>query len=290
MQIFEPEKNPFKSIIVDITHRCQMNCSNCYLPNRTMPDMDIKNFFDCIQRFPKKATFRLSGGEPTLRKDLPDIISKIVKLGHRPIILTNGLKLADLQYAQSLRSAGLKYVHLSLNGFNSDKIYEIIDQMSCAKEKMMAIENSVKAGISVVLSCILVKELNAHLVGELLHFVETLPKPARINFRNIGAIGRNMSTQTQTLSMDEMVQLVADKTGISPLEILRHKTVDNQIRFNSKIGKPYSQQVIIKITDWNTVFSAAEVNDPKSMIRGRITKDFKLAPHFEHVKANEFGY
>lgn len=288
--MFEPENNPFKSIMVDITHRCQMSCANCYLPNRTFPDMDIQAFFECIQRLPKKTTFRLSGGEPTLRKDLTDIIAKIVDLGHRPILLTNGLKLANLHYTKSLKDAGLRYAHISLNGFNSDEIYKVIDQMTCAKEKIKAIENCAQTGISVVLSCILVKELNTHLVGELIDFAETLPKPVRINFRNVGAIGRNMSTQTQTLSMEEIVKLVSDKIGISPVEILCHKTADNQIRFNSKIGKRYSQQVIIKITDWKTVFQSTEVNDPKSMIRGRITKDFKLAPHFEHVKANEFGY
>ena len=35
----EPENNSFKSVVADLTHRCNMNCKNCYIPNRSFPDM-----------------------------------------------------------------------------------------------------------------------------------------------------------------------------------------------------------------------------------------------------------
>lgn len=37
-----PEENTFETVMVDITHKCNMACANCYLPDRTPPDMDIK--------------------------------------------------------------------------------------------------------------------------------------------------------------------------------------------------------------------------------------------------------
>ena len=40
----EPEDNTFQDIFVDITHRCNMECKNCYLPTRTPPDMQLEKF------------------------------------------------------------------------------------------------------------------------------------------------------------------------------------------------------------------------------------------------------
>ena len=37
----KPEENTFNLIVVDLTHRCNMNCENCYIPNRDLPDMDV---------------------------------------------------------------------------------------------------------------------------------------------------------------------------------------------------------------------------------------------------------
>jgi len=35
-----PEQNHFSDVVIDITHRCNMNCKNCYIPNREIPDLD----------------------------------------------------------------------------------------------------------------------------------------------------------------------------------------------------------------------------------------------------------
>ena len=44
----------------------------------------------------------------------------------------------------------------------------------------------------------------------------------------------------------------------------------------------------IKITNWSP--DDSDIPDPDSKRRGRITQDFKIAPFFEHVAMNEFGY
>ncbi len=135
VRAFEPSMSPFKTLYVDITHRCQMNCSNCYLPNRTIPDMDVSRLYDCLKLLPHKTDLRLIGGEPTLRSDLPEIICEIKRLGHRPMLITNGLRLADAQYTAQLKKSGLDYAQLSMNGFRYDSIYLQTDQMACAEKK-----------------------------------------------------------------------------------------------------------------------------------------------------------
>ena len=81
MRLIEPEHNTFDAIIADLTHQCNMECSNCYLPNRDIPDMDKERLYDLVGRLPRRTFIRLIGAEPTLREDLHDIVRKIKSLG-----------------------------------------------------------------------------------------------------------------------------------------------------------------------------------------------------------------
>ena len=49
-KIYEPEDNPFDLLLADITHRCNMECANCYIPNRHIPDMDVEKLYEFLER------------------------------------------------------------------------------------------------------------------------------------------------------------------------------------------------------------------------------------------------
>ena len=72
--------------------------------------------------------------------------------------------------------------------------------------------------------------------------------------------------------------------------IMKSKTIDGyEEEHNVLFLIPNTNnKVWIKITDWSPTDS--NIPDPNSVRRGRITEDFKVAPFFEHVKMNEFGY
>ncbi len=290
--LFEASNNPFEAIYVDITHRCQMACANCYLPNRDFPDMDLARLTEVLKELPKKTDIRLIGGEPTLRDDLETVIGSIASLGHRPMLITNALKLSNLEYCKKLKAAGLEYAQISLNGFNDDKIYQVIDNMKCAKNKMDAISNCEKAGIGVSISMIVIKGLNDHLIEEVINFAHTLKKPARVNFRNVGDLGRSMINEIQNFSYDELIEKISLIVKIPIDEIKKHVTANHQLRLPIKTGPKRSEVIWIKITDWNNyplgVVDLKMIEDYS--LKGRITQNFKLAPFFEHVKENEFGY
>src|SRR5687767_13894748 len=92
---FPPEQSPYDIVMVDVTHRCNMTCANCNLPNRVIPDMDARWLSSIFSRLRKDTFIRLTGGEATLRRDLPEIISDARAHGLHPVVMTNGLKLAD---------------------------------------------------------------------------------------------------------------------------------------------------------------------------------------------------
>ena len=100
----EPEDNTFSNIVIDLTHRCNMECANCYIPNRDVPDLDKDKLYQFLAKLPARTYIRLIGAEPTMRDDLPEIITMVKKLGHRPSVTTNGLKLANRSYVKKLKA------------------------------------------------------------------------------------------------------------------------------------------------------------------------------------------
>ena len=156
---YEPENNPFKNVYCDIVHRCNMECANCYLPNRDLPDIPKTLLIDFFQKFKKPTEFRFIGGEPTLHKDLPELIEVATNLGHRTTIATNGLRTSSLDYLTKLKNAGLKTVYLSMTGWDNDEIYKITDNMKCAKKKMNTLYNALKLRLRISVGTIIILSL-----------------------------------------------------------------------------------------------------------------------------------
>ncbi len=292
---FAPEENPFETVVADITHRCNMTCANCYLPNRDIPDMDIGRLEECLAALPKRVNLRLIGAEPTMRRDLPEIISMARRLGHRPVVLTNGLRLARESYVQTLRDAGLRHVYVSMNGADNDDWYEAIDNMRCAAKKLRAVENAVAHGMIVNTGTILVRGVNEAAVGRMHRLMADLgPRHAVLRFKNIGAFGRyDAASKARNLSMAEMEGLCAaaigtDATCLAAWDRIKGKAEAGNRLFPADLAARTGRGLWFKLTDWHA--KVEECGESDFRRRGRITQDFRIAPFFDHVKANEGGY
>ena len=290
----KPENNHFHIITTDLTHKCNMKCANCYLPNRVIPDMDTKQLFNLIKRLPFKCEIRLIGAEPTMREDLPEIIFQIKKLNHTPTLVTNGLKLSRLSYTKLLREAGLRFVTISLNGGDDDNLYKKIDGMFCAKKKIKALENLADLNFFINTSTIIVKGINEKVPKNLYRKLNILNiKKAVMRFRNVGQIGRYMLSKQNNYSYIELIDFIAKEFQLDKKHILKCNKMSgyrekNVLFFPVKSINKKNSSIYIKVTNWspeNFYFP-----DPNSKRRGRITQNFKIAPAFEHIVLNEFGY
>ena len=292
---FPPEENPFETVVADVTHRCNMACANCYVPNRDVPDMDIGRLEACLAALPRRVNLRLIGAEPTMRRDLPEIVAMVRRRGHRPVLLTNGLRLARDSYVQTLRAAGLRHVYVSMNGADNDDWYEAIDNLRCATKKLRAVGNAVSHGMIVNTGTILVRGVNEDAVTRVNRFVAGLaPRHAVLKFRNIGALGRyDAASEATNLSMAEMEALCADAIGVDAAALAAWDRIKGEVAADSRLfpadlaARP-GRGIWFKLTDWQA--NAEGCVDPDFRRRGRITGDFRIAPFFDHVKANEGGY
>ena len=157
----KPEENTFNLIVVDLTHRCNMNCANCYIPNRDLPDMDVNKLYRFLSKLPKRIIVRLIGAEPTIRNDLPDIIKNVKKCGHQVSVTTNGLRLSSKKYVQSLKESGLRMVLISMNGAANPDVYSILDSgREYAEMKVKALTNSMEARMIINTGTIIAKGHN----------------------------------------------------------------------------------------------------------------------------------
>ena len=299
----DPEDNHFTDVTADVTHQCNMTCQNCYIPNRDIPDMDIDRLINTISRFPKRTMIRIMGAEPTMRNDLTDIIVRIRKAGHRCTLLTNGLKLASIRYTRSLREAKLSHVYLSLNGVDNDDWYEAIDELRCAKQKIMALENIKACKFIVDTGTISCKGINDDAPSRLLHlFKQKNIDHAMIRFKNVGQHGRYLLESVDNWSMDDMIQMCADHYSLTVdyINSWKEKPIYGQhvepdtfmFPLNpDSIGRALHRSGIwIKIADWDSHMDARLYPFMDQTRRGRITEDFRLAPLPAHIVANEGGY
>jgi uncharacterized radical SAM superfamily Fe-S cluster-containing enzyme len=269
---YAPEKSPFATVIVDVTHRCNMTCANCYVPNREIADLDAKWLSSIFARLPRGTYVRLSGGEPTLRHDLPELIRDVRRHGHHPLLLTNGLRLTDRAYVRELKRAGLQICYLSFSGGFDDDLYEAIDEMRCAERKRIAFENLRAEHIFTSIGMILVRGVNEHEVPAVWRAVRDARNVREFHLRAVGAMGRHMNTQPFTTG--EMFALFCGAAEMDGASIDRASAANTLDEF--AVGR-----IRVQLTEWP---------DLGSSVRGRLTPEGTIAPFMEHVIANEGGY
>jgi uncharacterized radical SAM superfamily Fe-S cluster-containing enzyme len=136
---------------------------------------------------------QFSGGEPTVRKDLPELIKLSKDLGFRHVeINTNGIQLAkSVDYCRTLSEAGVSTVYLQFDGLTSD-VYKFTRGLDLLDTKLKAIQNCREAGLkSLVLVVTLVKGVNDHQIGDIIRFaVENFDVIRCVNVQPVSLCGR----------------------------------------------------------------------------------------------------
>ncbi len=100
-----------------LTYRCNNDCSHCYNARpRTYPEMDTQQWKHILDHLWQIGIPHVvfTGGEPTLRVDLPELIAHAQRNGQITGLNTNGRRLKDPDYVARLVEAGLDHVQITL--------------------------------------------------------------------------------------------------------------------------------------------------------------------------------
>ena len=228
---FSKDKKPV--VVWNMTRRCNLKCVHCYAQAKDMEFKDElsteegKALIDDLAAFGSPVML-FSGGEPTMRKDLPELAAYAREKGMRAVISTNGT-LIDKPLAKKLKEVGLSYVGISLDGIRetNDKFRGMQGAFDAA---LRGLHNCQEEGIKVGLRFTINKQ-NVMDIPAIFDLLEEEKIP-RICFYHLVYAGRGSKMVDEDLSLEESrqaVDLIAERTKALhekgfPAEVL---TVDN---------------------------------------------------------------
>lgn len=208
-------------VLLEVTKRCNLQCPVCFAKagsEEADPDKStIANWYRLLLDSGGPYNIQLSGGEPTLRDDLPEIIALGRSLGYDFIqVNTNGLRLArDYNYVKELKKSGLSCVFLQFDG-TKDTIYEQLRGSPLLAEKQAAINNCRKQQLGVVLVPTLVPGVNTQEIGAIIQYaIERMPTVRGVHFQPISYFGRypQEPSDKERITIPEVISELVKQSG-----------------------------------------------------------------------------
>ncbi len=206
--------------LIEVTQRCNLKCNFCFASaggNHTDIDIEkIRFLYDKVLKCSGICNIQLSGGEPTVRDDLPDIIKLGFDMGFKFIqVNTNGVRIAqDSNYLKKLKQAGLNSIFLQFDG-TKERIYKELRGVDLLNLKIKAIENCQKVNIGVVLVPTLVPDVNVDNIGSIIDFaVERIPTVRGVHFQPVSYFGRfiNKGNELKRITIPKILRNIEEQT------------------------------------------------------------------------------
>jgi hypothetical protein len=212
--------------IIDVTNRCNLRCPICfahagaagylYEPSKE----EIRKIMENLRanRPVPPPALQFSGGEPTVREDLPDLVRMANELGFQHVeVDSNGIKMAEsVDYCKTLKRAGVSTVYLQFDGVTPEP-YRVARGFDLLPIKLRAIENLKEAGFhSIVLVPVLVGGVNTNQVGDIIRFaIENRDIVRCVNFQPVAITGRIDAKKRgeMRVTIPDLMRLAEEQTG-----------------------------------------------------------------------------
>ncbi|MFN2221688.1 MAG: GTP 3',8-cyclase MoaA [Candidatus Promineifilaceae bacterium] len=254
---------------ISITDKCNLRCVYCMPEDMTFRPRQELLQDDEIQRLVRIFAglgfkkFRLTGGEPTVRANVVEIVDQIAATPgvEQVAMTTNGLLLGKL--AEPLAKAGLSRVNISIDTLDPTR-FKTVTRWGQVEEVWAGIDAAVRAGIEVKLNAVVIRGYNDRQdVIDLARL--TLERPWQIRFIEMMPFGEVTNfQQAGVVSQDELMQTIGD--ALAPLSPANGGQLDGEARLYKLPG---AQGEIGFISSVTQPFCA-------SCTRARLTADGRL--------------
>ncbi len=285
---------PLKNLRLSVTDRCNLRCSYC-MPEAEyawLPRQDILHFEEMsalVDVFVRAGVdrVRLTGGEPLIRRDLPDLVSMLAKKpALRDLALTtNGALLAE--HARSLRDAGLHRLTVSLDTLHADR-FQALTRFDSLKQVLAGIDEASKHFNPLKLDSVIIRGTNDDELVPLLEFARGIGAELRfIEYMDVG--GATLWSRERVMSRQDM--LAAIEAHYGPAAAIVESSSAPADRFRLPDGTVFG--VISSTTDpfcrscdrsrltadgmWYRCLYATTGTDLRSLLRSGMAADDLLA-------------
>jgi radical SAM protein with 4Fe4S-binding SPASM domain len=184
-------KTPFGSHVrelpvlseIALTYRCQNRCTFCYASaperGREVPEMttkQVRGILDVIVDDARVPTVSFTGGEPTLRPDLPELIAYAKGRRMRTNLITNGRRCGATGYVDKLAAAGLDSAQVSLEAADPAVHDAVVGRPGAWQSTVRGIRHLKAAGIHVHTNTT-INRLNRDDLIDLVDFLAEMEQP-----------------------------------------------------------------------------------------------------------------
>jgi uncharacterized radical SAM superfamily Fe-S cluster-containing enzyme len=211
--------------IIDVTNRCNLRCPICFA-NAAVSGYVYEPSKEQIARMlellkaskPSPATaLQFSGGEPTVRDDLPELVKMAKDAGFDHVeVNSNGVKLAEsVEYCRSIINAGVSTIYLQFDGLTNE-IYSMTRGQNLLETKMKALDNCRQAGLdSIVLVPTIIRGINDDQLGAIIEFaVANFDIIRGVNFQPVSITGRidREKRKEMRITIPDCLKLIEEQT------------------------------------------------------------------------------
>lgn len=211
---------------LDLTNRCNLTCPVCFANANVQGYLyepgigQVRAMLQALrdERPVPCRIVQFSGGEPTIAPTWFDALRAAVELGFSHVqCASNGIRFADLEFAEKSKEAGLHTIYLQFDGVTDD-IYLRTRGKALMETKVKAIENIRKAGMKICFVPTIVKGFNDHQVGDILKFaIDNIDVVSAISYQPVAFTGRinRRELEEKRYTMSDVALDIHRQTGIA---------------------------------------------------------------------------
>ncbi len=210
-----PASLPQRDFILRLTARCNMRCPICLASaddyqEEDLPLAELERFLVSRGR---RLKLDLMGAEPTLRRDLEDILRLARRGGHITALHTNGIEIQDPERLGRLVAAGLDEVHLQLDGFSDEHDLVLRGRpMRAVRERVLA--SLERHGVATDLVVTVLRGLNESQMEPVLAYAAAHPFVKEVFYLGCRPLGRATEEfKDGCVAPDELVDDLERETG-----------------------------------------------------------------------------
>ncbi len=291
---------PIRDLRISVTDRCNFRCSYC-MPKEVFGDdyvflpKDQLLSFEEIERIAKLFAelgvkkLRLTGGEPLMRRDLPELVEKLMAIeGIEDIgLTTNGVLLR--QYAQPLYDAGLRRLNMSLDALDPE-IFGKLNGRGIKPDFILSnIEYAQKIGFEIKVNMVVQKGVNEDEIIPMAAYFKARGIMLRyIEFMDVG--NDNGWSFKKVVTKKEIHAMLAEHFEIEPTEqhyygevAKRYRYLDNgaEVGFITSVSESFcSSCTRARLSSDGKFFTclfATEGFDVRALLRANLTDEELLS-------------
>lgn len=213
LRLSERKRGFVRDTTLDVTSKCNMDCPFCFSAMKGEAYAPGVGYLVGKAKSWGEGSILLYGGEPTLRKDVFEIIRQIKHIGLKVQILTNGLKLSPC-FLKKLESAGLDRIQLQFDSLDDD-INMAMRKRKLIEHRLQLIKDLRKTSINITLFAVFIKNLNDGQVDKIISFAaDNCDKVVSVTLTPVSPEGHSNNFKMEYMSADEIMKPIEEKFGI----------------------------------------------------------------------------